>query len=238
VGDAQFQKKCLGKMEDVGKEGRTILFVSHNMATVSHLCTRGILLDKGCLALQSDARDCIDAYINRANVRLGSILEHQVVKDSTIEITDIKINNSDKDLVYLETTKHPLRISMGLMAKEVCRISIEILLKDREGNTIAICVPGHIDSDKYVHKISCGEYTMRMDLVLPRLNKGTYGLEISITDPGCNEYVVFPCAAELEVAGYKTNSGHVFEQSLTGSGFQVLDGKTTMQSTEKLLANF
>src|SRR3989338_8619449 len=47
VGDAQFQKKCLGKMEDVANEGRTILFVSHNMAAVKSLCSRTILLDKG-----------------------------------------------------------------------------------------------------------------------------------------------------------------------------------------------
>ena len=47
VGDASFQKKCLGKMEEVGKEGRTVLFVSHNMGTIRSLCERAILLDKG-----------------------------------------------------------------------------------------------------------------------------------------------------------------------------------------------
>ena len=47
VGDAAFQNKCLGKMEDVGKEGRTVLFVSHNMATVEKLCRKGLLLRQG-----------------------------------------------------------------------------------------------------------------------------------------------------------------------------------------------
>ena len=47
VGDAQFQKKCLGKMEEVGQEGRTVLFVSHNMATISSLCRTGILIEGG-----------------------------------------------------------------------------------------------------------------------------------------------------------------------------------------------
>jgi lipopolysaccharide transport system ATP-binding protein len=50
VGDVQFQKKCLGKMEEVGKEGRTILFVSHNMAMISNLCQKGILLETGKIA--------------------------------------------------------------------------------------------------------------------------------------------------------------------------------------------
>lgn len=55
VGDAQFQKKCLGKMEEAGREGRTVLFVSHNMAAIQQLCDRAILLDKGGIAL--DDRD-------------------------------------------------------------------------------------------------------------------------------------------------------------------------------------
>src|SRR6184192_3160230 len=55
VGDAQFQRKCLGKAKDVARShGRTILFVSHNMGAVSQLCRRGILLENGCVALDSD----------------------------------------------------------------------------------------------------------------------------------------------------------------------------------------
>lgn len=47
VGDAQFQKKCLGRMEEVGRNGRTVIFVSHSMHTVLSLCNRGILLEQG-----------------------------------------------------------------------------------------------------------------------------------------------------------------------------------------------
>lgn len=62
VGDAQFQKKCLGKMEDVGSEGRTVLFVSHNMAAIKKLCGRGILLNKGGLIFDGNASEAIDLY--------------------------------------------------------------------------------------------------------------------------------------------------------------------------------
>ncbi len=62
VGDAEFQKKCLGKMEDVSKSGRTILFVSHNMAAVEGLCQKGILLDNGKVIHQGLIRDTIEAY--------------------------------------------------------------------------------------------------------------------------------------------------------------------------------
>lgn len=65
VGDAEFQKKCLGKMGDVTKgEGRTILFVSHNMAAVSTLCNKGIFLNQGLLQYESGIDDTIAHYIN------------------------------------------------------------------------------------------------------------------------------------------------------------------------------
>ena len=64
VGDSEFQKKCIGKMEDVSKSGRTILFVSHNMAAVETLCNRAILLSKGKLIDQGVCKDIINKYIN------------------------------------------------------------------------------------------------------------------------------------------------------------------------------
>lgn len=63
VGDAQFQKKCLGKMEEVRKEGRTILFVSHNMSAVSTLCNRGIVLSAGKIDFEGDTASAVSAYL-------------------------------------------------------------------------------------------------------------------------------------------------------------------------------
>jgi lipopolysaccharide transport system ATP-binding protein len=63
VGDVEFQKKCLGKMDDVAKSGRTILFVSHNMAAISNLCQKGILLENGTVALQAEIDECVQRYL-------------------------------------------------------------------------------------------------------------------------------------------------------------------------------
>lgn len=63
VGDAAFQKKCLGKMDDVAKEGRTILFVSHNMGAVSALCRKAIFLDQGLVTRIGHASQIIEAYL-------------------------------------------------------------------------------------------------------------------------------------------------------------------------------
>jgi lipopolysaccharide transport system ATP-binding protein len=64
VGDAEFQKKCLGKMKSVSdKEGRTVIFVSHNMAAVKSICRRGILLKNGALTFDGDAISAVDSYM-------------------------------------------------------------------------------------------------------------------------------------------------------------------------------
>jgi len=63
VGDAAFQKKCIRKMQDVGRSGRTILFVSHNMPAVKMLCTRAILLDEGRLVMDGTPHDVVSAYM-------------------------------------------------------------------------------------------------------------------------------------------------------------------------------
>lgn len=74
VGDAQFQKKCLGKMEEVGKEGRTVLFVSHNMEAIKYLCTKAIWLRSGEMVGQGDVAEQIERYLNsdQKNINISS----------------------------------------------------------------------------------------------------------------------------------------------------------------------
>lgn len=73
VGDVEFQRKCVGKMRDVSRQGRTVLFVSHNLQAVRLLCTSGILLREGRLALQSDVDSVLDAYLATAGRRVVNV---------------------------------------------------------------------------------------------------------------------------------------------------------------------
>lgn len=99
VGDAQFQKKCLGKMEDVSKnEGRTVLFVSHNMNTIQAICNTGILLSKGKISMLGNIKDCIKSYLSSGiDVENSKTIRHtpDQLKDAQIlEVSLIdKINN-------------------------------------------------------------------------------------------------------------------------------------------------
>jgi lipopolysaccharide transport system ATP-binding protein len=71
VGDAEFQKKCLGKMSDVAQQGRTVLFVSHNMSTILRLTKETIVLEKGRLSLRAPSSKAVDYYLSAGNTKLG-----------------------------------------------------------------------------------------------------------------------------------------------------------------------
>jgi lipopolysaccharide transport system ATP-binding protein len=72
VGDVGFQRKCLGKMGDVAREGRTVLFVSHNMGAISNLCQRAMLLDGGRIVDSGPTESVVQSYVKRANAMLSS----------------------------------------------------------------------------------------------------------------------------------------------------------------------
>jgi lipopolysaccharide transport system ATP-binding protein len=71
VGDADFQRKCLGKMGDVADSGRTVLFVSHNMSAIQRLTQDSIVLDKGKVLLRAPSSEAVDFYLNRGLSKLG-----------------------------------------------------------------------------------------------------------------------------------------------------------------------
>jgi lipopolysaccharide transport system ATP-binding protein len=72
VGDLTFQKKCLGKMSEVSRGGRTVLFVSHNMAAIENLCTRGVVLQQGKLTFDGKSKEAIQYYLNSLSLQRGS----------------------------------------------------------------------------------------------------------------------------------------------------------------------
>ena len=94
VGDAEFQKKCLGSMQNVSKQGRTVLFVSHNMAAIKQLCTRTLVLNKGSLVADTTTEDGILRYLEsaRSNDFNGmNLLNEKFEKDVLVSFEQISI---------------------------------------------------------------------------------------------------------------------------------------------------
>jgi lipopolysaccharide transport system ATP-binding protein len=114
VGDAAFQQKCLGKMGSVVSEGRTVLFVSHNMAAIASLCTRGVLLDSGRVGLSGSPRTVIDAYLSKARGDAGVPLPERQDRrgDGRIRFTRVSVFN--ERLEPVETVCSGQNVSIGL----------------------------------------------------------------------------------------------------------------------------
>lgn len=133
VGDVQFQKKCLGKMGKAASEGRTILFVSHNMAAVNKLCQRGLLLEQGAVAFAGTQSDAISRYLRTCQREASSLRdrtdrvgsgEMQVVaveiRDSEGRAIDVATSGQDVDIcLHYEASAgfHQSRVIAGICVK-------------------------------------------------------------------------------------------------------------------------
>jgi len=95
VGDMAFQKKCLGKMDDIGKEGRTVLFVSHNMLTIKKLCTKGFLLEEGQVSIRDDIGPVLNKYLSEVSLNESAeewISPDEAPGDDKVRIKTVRIS--------------------------------------------------------------------------------------------------------------------------------------------------
>ena len=95
VGDAQFQKKCLGKVQDIATAGRTVLFVSHNMAAVENLCGRGVVLEKGKVIFEGEKSAAVSHYLESTNKNFDSNLTDNPNRSGSgeVRVTAIEIKD-------------------------------------------------------------------------------------------------------------------------------------------------
>ncbi len=111
VGDAQFQKKCLGKMGEISKEGRTILFVSHNLTALKSLCSRAILLEKGLLIEDGDSHEVVNHYLQHG---AGTFLERVWDNIETAPGNDTVRLHSAKIVIDSDNNDNIIRVDTPL----------------------------------------------------------------------------------------------------------------------------
>jgi len=120
VGDAEFQKKCLGKMQDVNKkDGRTILFVSHNMAAINNFCRTSILMEKGTIVDSGLTRDVVNTYFSSVKTNGGEALEKDILVSSQ--------NDSLKFKRVALVGNAGVSNTFGLDEDIVCEIEYEVI---------------------------------------------------------------------------------------------------------------
>jgi lipopolysaccharide transport system ATP-binding protein len=201
VGDAQFQKKCLGKMEAVGQEGRTVLFVSHNMTAVQKLCSSAILLNKGQIQISSDVNSVINAYLNTHN---SHILErtydkfHDAPGNECIRIRSIKVSTDPSGLTEDIQTNTDIYIEcyFWFLSKKRRKVMLAMHLSTVEGDCVfASCSPSS-DLEEGLYKETC---------YIPGnlLNDGTYKVSILFVEEEITWLYKFDDALSFEIKDYR-----------------------------------
>lgn len=209
VGDAEFQRKAIGKMQNVAKgEGRTVLFVSHNMAAVEGLCSKGIVLDNGCIAYKgSTVKDAVDYYLdNHAIDDLGEIKNHITYCDSSLMIKEIKLNGTINNHSIIRSWQRGMEVVIkGITTKKI-KTDILLVFKLENGTPVASFSAGHTEG--VIMNIPEGNFEIRKCLSLPHLNKGNVYVDLFLHHPMIEwQMKAFSCAI-LECEGYQNNLGH------------------------------
>jgi lipopolysaccharide transport system ATP-binding protein len=168
VGDAEFQRKCLGKMSDVAKRGRTVLFVSHNMPAVKSLCQRAILLNAGQVTLQGDVNTVVNKYLTADSdemARTGIIPDDakrlystDEAKLRSVRLTDLE----DRDVSHLYLGQ-PCRVQMTFeVFKEIPEAVIEVGIIAMDGTHVTNSTS--TDEGNPPVRLPQGSHTIKLEL--------------------------------------------------------------------------
>lgn len=141
VGDAEFQSKCIGKMNDVSKSGRTILFVSHNMPAVKSLCSKGIVLEKGRVKFMGSISDSINEYLTKDN-------------DEELNLEFINNRSGNQKVIFskFQVNSESLKFSNKILTGDNIELAIELKIVDKTAKKIDIGFSFH---DIYDEMLTC-----------------------------------------------------------------------------------
>jgi len=183
VGDAQFQKKCLGKMGEVAHGGRTVLFVSHNMHAVKSLCGRAVLLANGLLSLNGPVASVTEKYLQTEN----SVQPHWVRTDPLfgsdgILLQEVTVVVDGKQASGTIRSDEPFEVMVRARAfREYRTAEICIRLTNQEG--IPVLTTANCDAFDHFEPIERGDHVFVARFPALLFSSGTYSLLVAALIP-------------------------------------------------------
>jgi lipopolysaccharide transport system ATP-binding protein len=212
VGDSAFQRKCLGKMEDVAGQGRTVLFVSHNMAAISQLCSRALLIDGGRVVTEGPADEVVTDYLAMAS-RVGAVDLRDRHRSAwsggaTLQWADVRSRDSQSRVEF--SVGDDVVIAFGFrLAPDRATAKLMLSIRASDGTPIAL-----VSEDDSGFSLGAGQDSWDVAAVFEdiRLYPDTYHVSIWITDARNTEYLdrVDDCLTFRIVVG-----GHLTMRPLT-----------------------
>ena len=217
VGDAEFQKKAIGKMHDVSSNGgRTVLFVSHNMAAVKSLCKNGIVLNNGMLEFRGTAEDAVNKYILQIrNTVNKKIVDNISYLNKAIEIELITINGREESEQVITAEQDFVEIRFKGKTIIDFTTDIMIMFNSIDDTPMATFAEGQYTGE--LDHFCIGRFDVVKKIKIPkRVYSGQYKLGMYFMLPDVCFYMKIDNAAIIDIEGRKDKFGRVLKMKNNG----------------------
>ena len=217
VGDYAFQKKCLGKLDDISMDGKTVIFVSHNMSTIQSLCSRACLIDQGQMLKVGSVKDIISIYYeNTFQHESNSKLKTKNRSgNSTLQFVEyILLDNNSKSIYEVNCGAYlQIELLFEVFIDVIKNLRIGIAIKDQmHGNYVTELNSYYVSNDSY--KVVNGKHKFTFDINKMPLSPGKYVIDLIAT-------------SGLEVLDYLKDAG----QMIVTEGLFYNSGKMPLPSS-------
>ncbi len=217
VGDAEFQKKCLGKMGDVTKgEGRTILFVSHNMDSMMKLCNTGIFMENGLINYRGDIDTCVRKYFNYNQMVNSICYEDDIIKCNNFKLkSNNYITSKSEQNKQVFINGEDLIFELYFDLKESFKnLGFCFAIYDQYDNCVTAINTYHInDVFKSLHK---GSFKLEFSIPKYILNTGEYSINMHINDEKGNLFKILERISSFIITDDGYRRGDFFIGNIPG----------------------
>jgi ABC-2 type transport system ATP-binding protein/lipopolysaccharide transport system ATP-binding protein len=175
VGDVQFRQRCLGRMSDFGREGRTVVFVSHDLGSVNQICERSIWLDHGRLRLDGPSPDVIDEYVRNAVPR-GAVVTFEPDQEEPVLLLSAAVRGLDGEILEVPRRDQEFVVEIQFLVRDrIPALSVAFMLETSQGVRVLDEDWGQDTGQELVPRTLPQQYVVRM-IVPPILAAGDYVL--------------------------------------------------------------
>ncbi len=185
VGDAEFQKKCLGKMEELtSQNGKTILFVSHNMVAIKQLCAKAILLEKGAVKMVGATNEIIEKYLTDTEKNLGLPLDQRTDREG-----NGKVKFTNCEIISKSDTKADIVLKISYLNKSQSkydRVKISADIRDLDDNCISNLTNNTLEQNI---ELETGSGEIMLKIKKPNLASGKYYLDLFLASDQNNSEI-------------------------------------------------
>jgi lipopolysaccharide transport system ATP-binding protein len=232
VGDVVFQKKCLGKIQDISsRQGRTILFVSHDMDAIQRLCSRCIMLEHGQLAADGDSAPIVAHYLSSNSYRAWpaewiDVSRAERMGTGEVRFVAVQYTSLEEAAAFRPYSNGPLEILLDIESDSARSVgSIAASLYDQSGTRLINADTVLIDQPIALRK---GRNLVRLRIKRLYLNPGVYQLGLWLADPikahaANSAYDHVESAFEIEVIGLESKGNGLRPNSAVTCDFELMD---------------